>query len=199
MNIGLFGGTFDPVHLGHLILAEIVRDECGLDELWFLPARVPPHKPSREISSAKARTAMLELAISGHAGFRLCDLELRREGPSFTIDTLRQLRKERSEHEFFLLMGADSLADLPNWKDPQEILQLARIIAVNRGETLPDLSCTLGHLGDVAEERIQLVSIPAVAISATDLRERQRQGKSIRYQVPRSVELYIQHQGLYRP
>jgi nicotinate-nucleotide adenylyltransferase len=197
MKLGIFGGTFDPVHLGHLVLAETVREESGLDELWFMPARVPPHKQSEEISSPKARMEMLELAIAGHARFRVSDLELRRDGPSYTVETLRGLREQRPNDELHVVIGGDSLADLPTWKEPEEILKLARVIAVNRGREELTLAATLDHFGETAAERIQLVQMPAIDISATELRERVRTGKSIRYQVPRSVELYIQQHGLY--
>lgn len=197
MKLGLFGGTFDPVHLGHLLLAETAREACGLDEVWFVPARIPPHKQTAAITSPKARLEMLELAIAGHPQFRVDDLELRRDGPSFTVDTLRHLHDQRPADDLHVIIGADSLADLPTWKEPLEILRLAVVIAVNRGRSVPDLPAALENFGDAASERIHLVEMPAVDISATDLRDRCRSGKSIRYQVPRPVELYIQQHHLY--
>jgi nicotinate-nucleotide adenylyltransferase len=197
MNLGIFGGTFDPVHLGHLILAETVREECGLDELWFMPARLPPHKQSSRISPPQARIEMLELAIAGHENFRVSDLEIQRESLSFTVETLRELRRDRPDVELSLLIGADSLADFPTWKEPEEILKLARVIAVNRGREPADLKGTLERLDGNTAERFQIVSMPAIDLSASEIRNRCAAGKSIRYRVPRPVELYIRQHGLY--
>lgn len=199
MKLGIFGGTFDPVHLGHLVLAETVREECGLDELWFMPARLPPHKLSNRITAPRARLEMLELAIAGHENFRVSELEIGRDGPSYTLETLHELRQQYPDAELSILIGADSLADFPNWKDPRGILELARVIAVNRGRDAADLAGTLDFLGDEASFRFQLVAMPAIDLSASEIRARCTAGKSIRYRVPRPVELYIRQHGLYAP
>jgi nicotinate-nucleotide adenylyltransferase len=199
MRIGVFGGTFDPVHVGHLVLAEQCREQCRLDEVWFVPARLPPHKAEAEISSPKQRLEMLELAIGGHDCFRVQRVELNRPGPSFTVDTLRQFHDESPRHEWFLLLGADSVHDLPTWREPERILELATIIAVNRGDQAAvDLSGTANRLGLASAERILSVQMPGLDISASDLRARVRAGRSIRYLVPRAVEVSIREQGLYR-
>ncbi len=140
MRLGLIGGTFDPIHFGHLLLAERCREECGLDRVWFLPAGQPPHKAADGISPGQQRAELVEFAIAGHPQFAVNRLELGRAGRSFTIDTLSEIHAEDPSRELFFLIGADSLADLPGWRDPAGIVELATIVAVNRGDRpLPDL------------------------------------------------------------
>jgi nicotinate-nucleotide adenylyltransferase len=199
MRLGLFGGTFDPVHLGHLILAERCREECRLDQVWFIPAGMPPHKPTDSITPGDKRAEMLEFAIAGHPQFSVSRMELVREGRSFTVDTLRQLHAEDAARELFFLIGADSLADLPLWRDPAGIAELATIVAVNRGDRpMPDLEGLRRQLGPAVGSRIQIVTMPGIDLSATDIRRRVRDGKSIRFMTPRPCEVYIQQHGLYR-
>ena len=198
-RLGLFGGSFDPVHLGHLLLADTCREACSLDRVWFLPCGQPPHKPEGTLTPGKQRAEMLELAIAGDPRFGVCRLELERSGPSYTVDTLRQLSDEDPSRELFFLMGADSLADLPLWRAPQTILELATVVAVNRGQCPPpDLGLLERQLGPVVRERLQLVTMPAIDIAATELRERVRSGRSLRFRVPRAVEEYIRRHDLYR-
>lgn len=201
MRIGIFGGTFDPIHVGHLILAEQCHEQCRLDEVWFVPAHLPPHKLNTTISSAKARTEMIEFAISGNPHFKLNRIELERTGPSYTVETLEELARSCESHEWFLLVGADSVRDLPTWRQPQRILELATVIAVNRGksesadtETVQNLT---KHLGTDVSKRLLFVQMPGIDVSATDIRERQSSGRSIRYLVPRAVEMYIAENSLY--
>lgn len=199
MRLGLFGGTFDPVHLGHLILAERCREECRLDQVWFIPAGAPPHKATGSITPGERRAEMLEFAIAGHPQFSVNRMELSREGRSFTVDTLRQLHAEDAARDLFFLIGADSLADLPLWRDPAGIAELATIVAVNRGDRpMPDLEALLRQLGPAVCSRIQIVTMPGIDLSATDIRRRVREGKSIRFMTPRPCEVYIQQHGLYR-
>ena len=198
MRVGIFGGTFDPIHLGHLVLAEQCREQCQLDEVWFVPAAAPPHKLNWAISPAKARCEMIEFAIAGNPFFRMSKIELERTGPSFTVTTLEQLQSQDASRELFLLIGADSLRDLPHWRSPGRILELATIVAVNRGDQpMPDRTELRTVVGAAADERIQNVRIPGIEISATDIRHRVRKGQSIRYLVPRAVELYIEHAKLF--
>ena len=198
MRIGIYGGTFDPVHYGHLILAEQCREQCGLDEVWLLPAGQPPHKQSDSITDGQLRAEMLDLATAGHPYLRVDRRELQQTGLGYTWQTLQAIHEENRNHELFFLMGADSLHDLPGWKTPQRILQLAVIIAVNRGDTPADQMQTWqAQLGDAASQRIRLVTMPAVDISSTDLRERVRTGCSIRYLIPRPVEEFIRQHKLY--
>jgi nicotinate-nucleotide adenylyltransferase len=199
MRLGLLGGTFDPVHLGHLILAERCREECRLDQVWFLPAGNPPHKQNEAISPGNQRAEMVELAIAGHPQFSVNRMELSRTGRSFTVDTLREVQAQDSTRELFFLIGADSLADLPMWRDPVGIAELATIVAVNRGDRpLPDLDALRSRLGDTVMQRIQIVTMPGIELSATGIRRRVREGKSIRFMTPRPCEIYIEQHGLYR-
>jgi nicotinate-nucleotide adenylyltransferase len=200
MRVGIFGGTFDPIHLGHLVLAEQCREQCQLDEVWFVPASVPPHKQGLVISAAKSRSDMIEFAISGNPAFKLSRIELERTGPSYTVTTLEQLQAQDPARELFLLIGADSVRDLPTWREPQRILELATVVGVNRGrDTLPavEVSRLRQSLGEAAASRIRFVSMPAIEISATEIRQRVQAGKSIRYLVPRAVEAYLDQQKLY--
>lgn len=201
MRIGIYGGTFDPIHVAHLVLAEQCREQCHLDEVWFVPAASPPHKQNSVISSAKTRAEMIEFAISGNPQFKLSRIELDRSGPSYTVTTLEQLRAEDPTRELFLLIGADSVRDLPTWREPQRILELATVVAVNRGRD-PIANAQLGQviqkLGFVAASRIEWVQMPGMEISATEIRERIAAGRSIRYLVPRAVEAYLKQNHLYR-
>ena len=199
MRIGVFGGTFDPVHLGHLLLAEACREQGRLDRVIFIPAGLPPHKQGRELAPGNARAEMLEFAIAGHAEFTVDRSEIKRSGPSYTVETLRALRQEHPADELFLLMGADSLAEFHLWKEPREIATLASLIVVNRGRHAPpDLAALIPLLGDDAVCRIQLVTMPGIDISASDIRQRVQQQRSLRYLVPRAVERFILENGLYR-
>ncbi len=199
MRVGIFGGTFDPIHCGHLVLAEQCREQCQLDEVWFVPAALPPHKLNASITSAKTRCEMIELAIAGNPAFRLSTIELDRSGPSFTVTTLEQLHTDQASHELFLLIGADSLKDLPLWREPSRILQLATVVAVNRGDRpLPDRMELRAVIGPEVDQRIVTVNMPGIDISATDIRGRVQERRSIRYLVPRGVEMYIQERGLFR-
>jgi len=194
MRIGVYGGTFDPVHFGHLVLAEQAREQLRLDEVWWIPCQVSPHKTERVLTPGQARLEMLELAIAGHAAFRALPVEINRPGPSFTVDTLSELVADHSGHEWWLLMGADSLRDFPLWREPGRIVQLARIAAVNRGIAPPPaVEAFQERFGD----RVDVVSMPGLEISASDLRERIARNRSVRFLVPRSVEAYIEQHQLY--
>jgi len=202
MRLGLFGGSFDPVHYGHLLLAECCREQCRLDAVWFLPAAVPPHKQDRELTPAAARIEMLELVIAGNPAFSVCRCETDRGGVNYTVDTLAHIRDEDPSRELFLLLGADMLADLPHWRNAARVCELAVPVAVRR----PGCgTIEFDGLREIASpERIELVrchqvEMPEIGISGTDLRRRVRSGRSIRYQVPRAVEMYIETHGLYCP
>ena len=197
MRLGIYGGTFDPVHYGHLLLAEQCRESCRLDEVWFLPAAVPPHKQGVSITAGKDRVAMLELAVAGLPQFKVSTIELDRSGPSYTVDTLADLRSSRPDDELFLLIGADSLDDFPTWREPLRIVELATVVAVNRGRGGVDIQRARSALGDEAAARIQQVTMPGIDISATDLRQRAATGRSLRFQTPRAVERYILEHRLY--
>jgi nicotinate-nucleotide adenylyltransferase len=200
MRLGLYGGTFDPVHYGHLLLAESCRDQLALDEVWFLPTGQPPHKPGVVMSPPKARREMLELALAGLPQFPVSRLELDRPGPHYTVETLRAVREERPDDELFLLIGADSLHELHTWREPLEIGRLATIVAVNRGRTaaLGEPTASAYSLPTGGSVRVVPVTMPGIDISATDLRQRVAAGRSIRFQTPRAVEQYIRAHRLYR-
>ncbi|WP_145201314.1 nicotinate-nucleotide adenylyltransferase [Thalassoglobus polymorphus] len=193
MKLGIYGGTFDPVHLGHLILAESVCEQLSLDEVWFVPAFQNPHKMGRATTPPKARMEMLRFAISGNPRFRLCDLEIKRKGHSYTFETLQAIQELHLDAEKYLLIGADSLTDFPNWREPETILSLAKLVAVNRGRSpavIPEY---------LEPSQVCLLEMPAIDISATEIRNRCEAGQSIRYLTPRSVELYISANQLYKP
>jgi nicotinate-nucleotide adenylyltransferase len=185
--IGLFGGSFDPVHHGHLIVGQVAREKLGLEGLRFLPAREQPFKQGRHRTSPEHRLAMLSLAIDGTPGFTVERLELERTGPSYTVHTLEELRKREPGSEFVLLLGADAAAELPAWRESERIPQLARVVVFARpGSPVPALS-------GIA----QVVEVPAVDISATEVRRRVSRGLPIRYWVPDSVAEYITRHRLY--
>ncbi len=198
MRLGIFGGSFDPVHYGHLILAEQCREQCGLDAVWFLPAAAPPHKRDVELTSGQARVEMLELALAGHPQMSVSEIELERGGTSFTIETLRAIHGEDPSRELCFLIGADSLHDLHNWREPEGIAELATIAAVNRGDApLPNVAALSEALPSSVLDRIEFVRMPGVDLSATDIRARIATGRSVRFMLPRAVEAYIESHGLY--
>jgi nicotinate-nucleotide adenylyltransferase len=200
MRLGIFGGTFDPVHYGHLLLAECAREQCRLDQVWFMPATVPPHKQGQPITSAEMRVEMLELAVSGNPAFLVSRHEIDRGGVNYTVDTLEELTIEDPVRELFFLMGADSLSELPTWRNAPRICQLAVPIVVRRARQQVDLG-PLEAL--VSPERLALirrhqVDMPLMDLSSSDLRSRAGRGESVRYRLPRGVEKYIEAHGLYR-
>jgi nicotinate-nucleotide adenylyltransferase len=186
------------VHLGHLVLADQCRHLAALDEVWFVPASIPPHKESQQISSPRHRLDMLRIAVSGTPWFSISEIELDREGPSYTVESLERLRELHPHHEISLLVGADMLQDFPNWRHPERIAKLCRLIAVNRGRDLTEVQNTAEHLRHSLNADVLVLSIPAIDISATDIRKRVAEGRSIRFLTPRGVEMYIAAQGLYR-
>jgi nicotinate-nucleotide adenylyltransferase len=196
MRLGLFGGTFDPIHLGHLILAEQCRESCGLDRVWFVVAGSPPHKQG-ERTPVSLRLEMVRIAVAGHPAFEVCDLEARRPGPHYSIETLELVHRERPDDRLFFLIGADSLVDLPTWRDPSGIARLATIVVVNRPGIAEVDEASLPDFGP-ASHKLLSIPIPPIGIASHDLRRRVAEGRSIRYMVPRGVEAFIDNQNLYR-
>ncbi len=200
MKIGLLGGTFDPIHLGHLILAERCREEARLDQVWFLPSYVPPHKQPKGITRFEQRCDMVGLGIIGQPAFRVEPLEKELPPPSYTANTLAELHQRHPGHDFALIIGGDSLAELSTWYEPHRVVQQAELLVVDRpGIVLPtadelanQLNCPAGHV------RLQRVPCPLMELASRDIRAAVAAGKSIRYQVPRSVEEYILLRKLYR-
>lgn len=201
MRLGIFGGTFDPVHYGHLMLAECCREQCRLDRVLFLPAATPPHKQGSPHTPAEQRIDMLKLAIGGHEAFDVCTREIDRGGVSYTVDTLSAIREERPDAELFFLLGGDMLADLPQWREPVRVAELATLIAVRRPPLVElDFSHLCGVLspGQIDSMRQHAVEMPAIGISGSEIRRRVSAGRTIRYWTPRAVEKYIETHGLYR-
>ena len=199
VKIGLFGGTFDPVHYGHLLLAERCREALDLDQVRFIPAADPPHKDRDDLTDGVIRAEMLEFATAGNPHLVVDRRELHRSGPSFTVDTLAGWKAEQPEDDLYFLMGADSLVDLPTWRQPERIVELATIVAVNRGdEPLPDPASLVALLGEKIAAKVRFVTIPGMTLSATELRERARVGRSLRYTMPAAVIAYIEDKRLYR-
>ncbi len=198
MRLGLLGGTFDPVHRGHLALARAGLDELGLDEVLFLPAGQPWRKAGRMIAGDEHRLAMLRLALEGEVAFQVSRLELERPGPSYTADTLEALRDDRPEDELFSLLGEDALMDLPNWERPQRILELASLAVARRADSSPEALAEVERRFPGLGERVIWLKMAAVAVSATEIRERVRSGQPISDLVPATVGGYIREQGLYR-
>jgi nicotinate-nucleotide adenylyltransferase len=196
MRLGLFGGTFDPVHLGHLILAEQCREACRLDRVWLVVAGSPPHKPGGR-TPVGHRLEMVRIAIAGNPALVASDIELMRPGPHYSVDTLEAVRRDHAGDDLFFLIGADSLADLPTWREPARIAQLATIVVVNRPGLEEVEETTLPNFGP-GTHPLRSVTIPPVGIASSDLRRRLAEGRSIRYMVPRGVEAYIEAQSLYR-
>ena len=200
MRLGIFGGTFDPIHVAHLILAEQCREQGRLDEVRFVVAARPPHKPQPATPFAQ-RVEMLALAISGQPAFRVDDVERDRPGPSYTADTLEELHRREPGAELVLIVGSDSLHDFPQWYQPERIVQLAELLVVARPDNpvlcSEELRAKL-RLEATAVLRMQVVEVPLLAIASRDLRRRLRDGRSVRYMIPRAVEAYIADKALYR-
>lgn len=201
MRLGIFGGTFDPVHFGHLALAEECLAAANLDELWLVPAASPPHKGGKKLSRFDQRKEMLELAIAGNEKFKVEPMEADRPGPSFTIDTLEEIHKRKPNDELFLIIGGDSALEFSTWKDPAKIASLATIIVrIRPGVIMPTEQEFISQLGKelgVVPKVIFVAGPPFLDVSSSLLKERVSNNKSIRYLLPRAVEVYIQQKKLY--
>jgi nicotinate-nucleotide adenylyltransferase len=195
-RIGLFGGTFDPPHLGHLALAEWARERLRLDRVLFVPAGLPPHKRGARLSSPAARVAMTRLAVRGNPAFRLSTLEVRRGGPSFTVDTLRALRAAHHGARLFLIMGQDSLADFATWREPAAIARLATLAVARRPR--PARGAARAAARPPGRPRIVWLDNPGLELSSSAIRARARGGRSIRYLVPDAVAAFVARRRLYR-
>ncbi|KUK14128.1 MAG: nicotinate-nucleotide adenylyltransferase [Synergistetes bacterium] len=195
-RIGLMGGTFDPIHYGHLLVAEEVRQIFSLDKVIFVPAKIPPHKINKKISDPEDRYIMVLLATLDNPFFEVSRLEIDKEGVSYTIDTVRQFKEKLGkDSQLFFITGVDIILDLQAWKEPEELLRLCRFIAVTRAGY--DLEVLRRKLPKEFLERIDIVRIPSPPISSTDIRKRVRRGESIKYLVPPLVEEFIKKKGLY--
>ena len=191
MKLGIMGGSFDPIHFGHLRAAENAREALGLDRVAFVPASVPPHRAA-PAAPPLDRGALVARGISGHRAFRAWEGELRRDGPSYTVDTARQLLLENRGAALTLIVGADNLALLPHWKEPERILEMCTVAVVGRpGESA-------GAPAGLDPARFVPVEGSHLPIASSALRQRVREGRSVRYLVPDAVAAYIETRGLYR-
>jgi nicotinate-nucleotide adenylyltransferase len=201
-RVALFGGSFNPIHHGHLIAARSVAEQLGANRLIFIPAANPPHKQDAKLAPARHRLEMVRLAIDGEPGWEVSDCELQRRGPSYTFDTVTQLRETLGpKPELCWIVGADSLPELASWYRIEELLAICRIITAARpGWERPDLTPLRKRLGTAHVDRLvaDVLETPRIDIAATDIRERVRAGRSIRYLVPERVAQYINKHELYR-
>jgi len=196
VNIGVLGGTFDPIHIGHLVVAEEARTKLGLSEVLFVPAGQPWLKQDRDITPAVHRVEMVRRAIADNPYFKLSTLEMDRPGPSYTVDTLTMLQTQLgSGASFFFILGRDTLAELPLWKEPQKVVQLCRLVVPPRLGSR-DLKHLEKAIPGLLDKVIQL-DMPVIGISSSEIRQRIAQGLSIRYLVPAEVEKYIMEQSIY--
>ena len=191
MRIGVMGGTFDPIHIGHLVAASEVAHRFSLDHVVFVPTGQPWQKSDRRVSSAEDRYLMTDLATADDERFSVSRVDIDRDGPTYTVDTLRDIRAAFGEdHEYFFITGADALGEILTWREPEEVLRLAHLVGVTRpGHELADPGLAPG--------RVTLLEIPALAISSSDIRARVSRGEPIRYLVTPGVEAYIAKVGLY--
>jgi len=194
-KIGIFGGSFNPVHMGHLIMAQDALEFFGLAKVLFVPCNLPPHKDPSQLASPAHRAAMLALAIRENPRFELCDLEIKKGGTNYSIDTVRHLRKIYPRHALYFIIGSDSLLELHQWKEVNALLKLCRFVTFVR----PGFELKFANKDMLRKLRKDIIDVHLVDISSTDIRRRAATGMSIRYLVPRRVEKYIARHALYRP
>jgi nicotinate-nucleotide adenylyltransferase len=202
LKIGVMGGTFDPIHIGHLVTAEEARFQFGLEKVIFIPSAHPPHKRDARQSPPADRLRMVELAIRGNPALEVSGLEAGRQGLSYTIDTVRELRRVYgTDAQLFFITGADAVLEILTWKEPEELLTECTFIAATRPgyplkklhEALPEFNSA----GEAATDRVRAMEVPALAISSTDIRRRAAEGRPFRYLVPEEVSKYISERRLY--
>jgi nicotinate-nucleotide adenylyltransferase len=195
-RVGILGGTFDPPHIGHLILGEYTAEALGLTRLLFIPAADPPHKQDRQKTSVEHRLAMVTIALADNPRFQLSRLDIDRPGPHYSVETVRLVQESYPDAEIFFVMGGDSLRDLPAWSRPQELIQLCRLAVMRR----PGDNISAGmheQLIPGLSERMVIIDAPVLEIASSDIIERIRQGKSVRYLVPDDVLAYIRTHRIY--
>jgi nicotinate-nucleotide adenylyltransferase len=205
-EIGVMGGTFDPIHLGHLAVAEEARESLGLDRILFVPAGRPPHKPAGTVTDAEDRVAMVALAISDNPAFELSRIEVDRPGLSWTVDTVAALAVElgadvpadRGSRRLTVILSAETFADLPTWRDPRRLLELARVAVTPRIDFAVPSRAAMAARFPGLEDRVVFLEGPRLGVSSTAIRARVATGRSIRYLVPPAVAAYIADHGLYR-
>jgi nicotinate-nucleotide adenylyltransferase len=198
VRVGILGGTFNPPHIAHLVCAQEARAALGLDRVLLVPAGVPPHKEVPDDPGAAVRVALCRLAAAGDPGVEVSEVETEREGPSWTVDTLRELHAREPEHELTFILGGDMAVSLGTWREPEEIVRLARLAVAERGKhSREEVARALGTVPGAAG-RTDVFSMPRLEVSSSDLRGRVRAGAPIRHLVPDAVAEYIASEGLYR-
>ena len=199
-RIGIMGGTFDPVHNGHLLLGRQARSEYGLDEIWYMPSHTPPHKKDHRITDVKDRLAMLELALEGIPFFSVSDFEMKREGNTYTAQTLELLKEEYPEDKFYFIIGADSLFQLETWYHPEKVMELTSLLVSGReydraGRTLDQ---QISYLKSVYGAHIQVLHNPEMNVASARIRDMAARGEDIGELVPGAVAAYIREHRLYQ-
>lgn len=202
MTLGVFGGTFDPIHVAHLAVAEAARDALGLERVLFIPNRQPPHKPDQAVTPAADRLAMVQAAIADNPAFEASSLEIDREGPSYTSDTLEVLRAAQVENgdspDLALILSTEALAGLTSWHEPARVLELAQLVVAPR-DGFPDLDAeAIARLVPGSRPRVMLLDGPRMRLSASEIRARAAAGRSLRYLVPDAVAAFIGDHELYK-
>lgn len=199
-RLGLMGGTFDPIHFGHLVTAEAALETFNLDRVLFIPSGNPPHKKDYPVSDAKHRFLMTFLAVATNPYFDISTIEIQRPGYSYAIDTVKEIRQIcGNDTEIFFITGADAIMEILTWKNVDKLMELCQFIAATRpGTNLEELGNFIKQLPENLRTRIHVMEIPVLAISSTDIRRRVANGKSIKYLLPESVEQYIMKNKLYR-
>jgi nicotinate-nucleotide adenylyltransferase len=192
MDIGLFGGSFNPPHVAHLIVAEVVRDQFDLSEVWWIPNATPPHKPDEKLVAVEHRLEMTRRIVKSDSHFRICDLEVQREGVSYTVETLRVLQDQHPDTNFALIIGSDSLDHFAGWHRSDEIAERVPLIVYKRPGAIEAVAAPR------FANRVRYVAAPVMEVSGTEIRARRRAGRSIRYLVPDAVRTYIETHDLYR-
>lgn len=197
-RIGIIGGTFDPVHIGHLFIAETVQREYNLEKVIFVPASNPPHKQATFVTSVLHRYIMAVKATADNDSFAVSTIEISRNGLSYSIDTVKEIMDLYGEEtDIFFVTGADTIAELPTWNRIDQLLRICHFVGTARPGCLSGFDKIREHFGDIGQKRIHRLSTPELEISSTDIRERVKTGRSIRYIVPERVEKYIRQNGLY--
>lgn len=193
------GGTFNPIHFGHLMTGECAYEQFGLDKVLFMPSKTPPHKTIQEHISADDRASMVKLAIEGNPHFAFSGMELERSGVTYTVDTLRELHQMHPDCQYYFIIGADSLFDFAKWREPKEILKLATVLVASRyGIAKEKLKEQADKLERMYGGNIQIVDMPTIDFSSSEIRTRRKEGKDVRYYVDEKVRIYIEEHELYR-
>jgi len=196
-RLGLFGGTFDPVHVGHLIVAEEAAGRLHLDRVLFAPSRHPWRKAGRDIASEQDRVAMVDLALAGNPRFAVSLVDMEREGPTYSVDTVDDIRRQQPDADLFFIIGYDALVDLPNWREPARLATSVNLVAMVRPGYSVDWAVVARAIPQ-AHDRVTVLQIPVIGISSSEVRARVARGDSVRYWVPDAVAAYIAAHGLYR-